>query len=60
MLDECLLIPAAEMPRVATGTSATQIQIKWHPHGRRSRLDPYRVPLSELGARIEGLLDKKP
>jgi hypothetical protein len=45
---ECLLIPAADIPRVASDAGPT-LAIFFHPASRyRTRLDPYRRRLAEL------------
>jgi hypothetical protein len=49
---ECLVIPAADIPRVATEDGATWT-INFHPSSReRTVLDPYRKPLAELSRLI--------
>jgi hypothetical protein len=50
---ECLIIPAADIPRVAIDKGPDFV-INFHPDSpQRTRLDPYRRPLAELGQLIE-------
>ena len=54
---ECLLIPAADLPKVAFD-DGTSMVINFHPESpERTRLDPYRHPLSELGPLIERIVE---
>ena len=45
---ECLLVPAAEIPKIAIDDGAS-LKINFHPASpERTRLDPYRCKLAEL------------
>lgn len=51
--DEMLLIPAADIPRVAIDSEDWWVLV-FHPHSpERTRLDDYRVPLVDLADLIE-------
>jgi hypothetical protein len=46
--EECLLVPAADIPKIAIDDGAF-LRINFHPHSpERTRLDPYRCKLAEL------------
>ncbi len=46
--DECLLVPAADIPKIAIDDGAF-LRINFHPSSpERTRLDPYRCKLAEL------------
>jgi hypothetical protein len=46
--DECLLVPAADIPKIGIDDGAF-LRINFHPSSpERTRLDPYRVKLAEL------------
>jgi hypothetical protein len=46
--DECLLVPAADIPKIAIDDGAF-LKIDFHPSSpERTRLDPYRCKLAEL------------
>lgn len=50
---ECLMIPVADLAKVAYD-DGTSLVINFHPEGpERTRLDPYREQLSELGELVE-------
>jgi hypothetical protein len=52
---ECLMIPVADLAKVAYD-DGTSLVINFHPEGpERTRLDPYREQLSELGELVERL-----
>lgn len=47
--DECILVPAKDVPEI-TYTDGEDLVFEFQPHStRKTRLDPYRVPLKELG-----------
>lgn len=53
---ECILVPAADIPKVGTDVGAT-IQILFNPKNPLpTRLDPYRHPLSDLATIIKDQL----
>jgi hypothetical protein len=46
--DECLLVPAPDIPKIAIDDGAL-LTINFHPSSpERTRLDPYRCRLAEL------------
>jgi len=52
--DECLLVPTTKLISVAVDQDADWA-LNFHPHSQdRTRLDPYRQPLSSLGQLAEG------
>lgn len=54
--DECLLIPSTEISLVAIDVGDVW-ELKFHPHSARdTRLDPYRLPLAQLGERVGELI----
>lgn len=54
---ECLLIPTADLPKVALD-DGTFMVINFHPESpERTRLDPYRHRLSELGTLVEQIAE---
>ena len=55
--DECLLIPAADLPGVSHD-DGTSFVINFHPESpERTRLDPYRHRLAELGNLVEQIAE---
>jgi len=53
---ECILVPAADIPKVGTNVGDT-IQILFNPkNSLPTRLDPYRHPLSDLATLIKDQL----
>jgi hypothetical protein len=47
--DECILIPTQDVPEV-TYVDGEDLVFEFQPHSsRKARIDPYRVPLAELG-----------
>ena len=49
---ECLLIPAADIPKIAIDDGSAMV-INFHPSSpERTLLDPYRKPLAELSRLI--------
>jgi hypothetical protein len=54
---ECLLIPTADLPKVAFD-DGTSMVINFHPKSpERTKLDPYRHRLSELGTLVERIVE---
>jgi hypothetical protein len=55
---ECLVIPAAEIPKVAFD-DGTSMVINFHPASpERTRLDPYRKPLADLSRLVLEAISK--
>jgi hypothetical protein len=53
--EECLFIPTKVLKDIAID-AGERFELKFHPESReRTRLDPYRQRLSELGALVSGI-----
>ena len=52
-MDECLLVPTRDLASVAIDTEDHWV-LDFHPHSpEKTRLDDYRVRLSDLASRVE-------
>ena len=56
--ESCLLIPSQEIEKIAQPKKTSgHLKFDWNPTSNSpSRLDPFRIDLSDLGTRLEALL----